>query len=313
MLCDLAHAFPPWVAKLLERDRSLRRNFREETITDLLMASLVGMERFGIRVDFPDETKTGGDMDWIFVAPLEMNGGRYLRLILQAKRPQYIKLTSGGYWLYRHLDHGDPPGQQAQTLVAHAKGSPGVRATLPLYIFYHPTSALAPFNGEPAIEGINLVFASHVAPVVLGGCGRREKRVSYWRKHFMPLSDILCWPTVVSGPPVSLDPEATQFVVGPAIGATLQVTAGFHPDLVATRLRQRRQAIPQSSLAPGTPPTAVEPAEEIPEEIMRAIVGEVSEDERKTLPRPRVVFSTRLRRADPFYGEAAERVLNPTS
>jgi hypothetical protein len=38
MLCDLAHAFPPWVEKLLERDRSLRGNFREETITDLLMA-----------------------------------------------------------------------------------------------------------------------------------------------------------------------------------------------------------------------------------------------------------------------------------
>jgi hypothetical protein len=47
MLCDLAHTFPTWVAKLLERDRHLRRNFREETITDLLMASLVGLEALG--------------------------------------------------------------------------------------------------------------------------------------------------------------------------------------------------------------------------------------------------------------------------
>jgi hypothetical protein len=46
---------------------------------------------------------------------------------------------------------------------------------------------------------------------------------------------------------------------------------------------------------------------------MRAMVGEVREDERNALPRPRVIFSTRLRRDDPFYGEAAERVLNPTS
>jgi hypothetical protein len=84
------------VAKLLERDRSLRRNFREEAIADLLMASLVGMEALGIRVDFPDETKTGGDMEWVFAAPLEVKGGRYLRLILQAKRPQYVKLKRGG-------------------------------------------------------------------------------------------------------------------------------------------------------------------------------------------------------------------------
>jgi hypothetical protein len=60
------------------------------------MASLVGMEALGIRVDFPDETKTGGDMEWVFAAPLEVKGGRYLRLILQAKRPQYVKLKRGG-------------------------------------------------------------------------------------------------------------------------------------------------------------------------------------------------------------------------
>lgn len=120
MLCELAHSFPPRVAELLERDRGLKRNFREESITDVLMASLVGLEPFGIRVDFPDEPTTGGDMEWIFVAPLELNGGRYLRLILQAKRAQFAKLKVGGYWYYHHLDHGTPAGHQAQTLVGHS-------------------------------------------------------------------------------------------------------------------------------------------------------------------------------------------------
>lgn len=312
MLCDLAHAFPPWVAKLLERDRSLRRNFREESITDLLLASLVGMEAFGIRVDFPDETRTGGDMEWIFAAPLETNGGRYLRLILQAKRPQFIKLKSGGYWLYQHLDHGKPPGQQAKTLVAHAKGSPDGKATLPLYILYHPTSALAPFNGEPAVEGINLVFADKVAPVVWGGCGRKEKKVAYWRKHFMPLSDFLCWPTVVMGPPVPPAPDVVEFVVGPTTWTNPQVAAGFHPDLVARRLRQRRQILTAPDEAT-VASSAIEPSDGIPAEIMRAMVGEVSEAERRELPRPRVIFITRLRRGDPFFSQAAERVLNPTA
>ncbi len=306
MLCDLAHAFPPWVAKLLERDRSLRRNFREESITDILMASLVGMEAYGVRVDFPDETKTGGDMEWVFAAPLEINGGRYLRLILQAKRPQFIKLKTGGYWLYQHLDHGTPPGQQAQTFVSHAKSSSGGKATLPLYILYHPTSALDPFSGEPAIEGINLVFADKVAPVVWGGCGRKEKKVAYWRKHFMPLSDFLCWPTVVTRPSTP-STSVLEFVLGPTAGSTLSVKPGFHPDLVARRLRRRREFLAES--VPGTLASpAIEPAFGIPEEIQRAINGEMSEAARKELKRPRVIFSTSLRRDDPLFGEAADMV-----
>jgi hypothetical protein len=112
MLCQLAHSFPPRIADLLERDRGLTRNFREETVTDLLMASLVGLEALGIRVDFPDEPTTGGDMDWIYVAPLEINGGCYLRLLLQAKRAQFAQLKNGGYWYYHHLDHGKPAGHQ---------------------------------------------------------------------------------------------------------------------------------------------------------------------------------------------------------
>src|ERR1700734_3542592 len=103
MLCELAHQFPLHIAALLERDRSLTRNFREETVTDLLMASLVGLEAFGVRVQFPDEPTTGGDMDWIYVAPLEINGGRYLRLILQAKRASEVKLKKSRYWFYQYL------------------------------------------------------------------------------------------------------------------------------------------------------------------------------------------------------------------
>src|SRR5579883_2943951 len=118
MLCALARSFPARVAELLERDRHLKRNFREETVTDLLMSSLIGLEPLGIRVDFPDEPSTGGDMDWIFAAPLEINGGRYLRFILQPKRAQFASLKSGGYWYYQHLDH--EAGKQAQTLLGYA-------------------------------------------------------------------------------------------------------------------------------------------------------------------------------------------------
>ena len=61
----------------------------------MLMASLIGLQSLGITVDFPDEVTTGGDMEWVFAAPLEVKGGRYLKLILQAKRAQLAKLKKG--------------------------------------------------------------------------------------------------------------------------------------------------------------------------------------------------------------------------
>ncbi|QDD97050.1 hypothetical protein ADP8_05203 (plasmid) [Roseomonas mucosa] len=271
------------------------------------MASLVGLEAFGIRVDFPDEPTTGGDMDWIYAAPLEINGGRYLRCILQAKRAQFAKLKTSGYWYYHHLDHGTPAGQQAQTLIAHASTSPGGMATLPLYILYHPTSALAPMaRGRPAIDGVNLVFAHHVAPVVLGGCTRREKKVDYWRDRFMSLSEILCWPAAVTAPRAPGAPGATQFMVGPAQAALPDLTGGFHPDLVAQRFRQQRERMATPIVPDASSPPPIEPADGIPPDVRRAIEGQVTKEDRKKLKRPRVILSTRLRRGDPDFSRAAQ-------
>lgn len=306
MLCELAHSFPPRIAGLLERDRGLKRNFREETVTDLLMASLVGMEAFGIRVDFPDEPTTGGDMEWIYAAPREINGGRYLRLILQAKRAQFTK-SSAGYWYYQHLDHGTPSGQQAQTLVGHAATSPEGKATLPLYILYHPTSALAPAAAtRPAIEGINLIFAHHVAPVVLGGCKRVKKRVDYWRDQFMPLSDILCWPALVTALRVTAAPGApddTQFMVGPSQTIRPTLTGGFHPDLVARRFIHRQEQIGRD---PEVELLKIEPNDGIPSTIQRALSGQITPTDRKHLKRPRAILSTSLVRTDPEFERASE-------
>lgn len=305
MLCELAHSFPPRIAELLERDRKLTRNFREETVTDLLMASMVGLESFGIRVDFPDEPTTGGDMDWIYAAPLEINNGRYLRLILQAKRAQYARLKASGYWFYQHLDHGSPAGSQAQTLVGHAASSPGGMATLPLYILYHPASATTRATSKlPAIEGVNLVFADLVAPIVNGGCKRKDKKIERWRRHFLPLSDILCWPIAVEAQPPSTPPDATRFVIGGGAATLPLLSGGFHPDIVARRLNERRSSTGASRATGDTEsPSAVtvEPAEDIPEDIRRAIAGNVTVKDRKQLKRPRVILTTRITRTSPEF------------
>jgi hypothetical protein len=305
MLCELAQNFPIRVAQLLERDRHLKRNFREETVTDLLMSSLVGLEPLGIRVDFPDEPTTGGDMGWIFAAPLEINGGRYLRLLLQAKRAHFASRKAGGYWFYRHLDHGQ--GQQAQTLVNYAATCPDGMPTVPLYMFYHPTSALrAATSGQPAVDGINILFADLVAPVVNGGCVLARKKISFWRHAFLPLSDLLCWPLVSTFPSPT---GAIQFIAGQPL-ASLSVAGGFHPDLVAARLRGRREAVPMPTTSEddgpdvdetekgGTERFRIEPADEIPETILRAIDGNMTRGDREALRRPRVILSTRVNKSD---------------
>ncbi len=86
-LCLFAYNFPVKAAHLLEVGGSLRHNVREETITDLMMVELMAFKSLGIHVDFPeDESETGQDMDWEFIAPYAINGRRYFRLHIQAKR-----------------------------------------------------------------------------------------------------------------------------------------------------------------------------------------------------------------------------------
>lgn len=306
MLCELARSFPPQVARFMERDRGLKRNFREESITDILMSSLIGLQPFGIRVDFPHEPTTGADMDWIFVAPLEIGGGRYLRLILQAKRAQFAKSKKGGYWYYHHLDH--EKGKQAQTLVSYAGSSPDGMSTLPLYVFYHPTSALLrKTKTRPAVEGINLVFAHQIAPVVAGGCKRENKRVDTWRDSFMPLSDILCWPVALRARRAAPDPSSTSFMVGSTVVATPPFAGGFHPDIVSGRLENRLERSRGKVPIAGTVRRGITPTDGIPAEIQRAIDGNMTEADRKELPRPRVIFSTTMTHDNPAFVEMMRR------
>lgn len=269
------------------------------------MASLIGLEPFGIKVDFPDEPKTGGDMDWVFAAPLEIKGGRYLTVRLQAKRAQLAKRKKGDFWYYQHLDHGK--GHQAKTLVAQAKSLSGTGPILPMYILYHPQSALQPAKRKkPAVEGINLLFAHNVAPVVAGGCDIKSKKVEKWRSRFMPLSDLMCWPVAVNSFVEPQSTDTTQFVLSGVQAPTLRVTGSFHPDLVAQRLNRRIDQELEQSARLEVEPVRAALLNAIPPSIMRSINGETSAEDRKALERPRVILSTRLTADDSDFMVAGE-------
>ena len=115
---------------------------------------------------------------------------------------------------------------RTQILVNYAATSPDGMATLPLYMFYHPQSALqGAARALPAIEGINIRLARDVVGTVAGGCKRKEKKVSRWRAGFMSLSDLLCWPVVnLPAPPSPTADPATEFLLPGGIpGAQLSV------------------------------------------------------------------------------------------
>lgn len=283
-LCEFAKSFPTLAADILHRDRHKRRNFREETITDLLTAGLTAFEPFGIYVDFPvDESKTGEDMDWEFVNPHAVDGRRYLRLHIQAKRA----IRSKGkfpYWYYRELDHAVPKGaqhgSQHKLLVDGAKAIPGCVA---LYIFYHTREALITGeNGKVDVEGVNLMFADQLAmKLTPGRWPIGEKKVETLRKHFLPLEPFLCSGKDLNFEVVEDEDNQYRLVFN---GENIALTPGN----VADRLNARRSVLADAGEA------QVITSQTIPQETMRAIEIARGRDPRRPrraeISRPRVIF-----------------------
>ncbi|MFA6968861.1 DUF6615 family protein [Bosea sp. (in: a-proteobacteria)] len=308
MLCRFSRRFPNYLAAILDKGEGLKRNFREETGTDLLTAGLLGLSTFGIYVDYPDEPTTGADMEWVFISPKDVGGGRYLRLLIQAKRAKRRTLKSSVYWFYDHLDHLE--GKQAEALVDYAASKTAAgESTLPLYAFYHPKSALCgPSMGLPSVEGINFIFAAHVAKVVKGGCSLPDKKLDRWRKFFMPLSDFLCFPASIHRGVMSNILALSFDFDG---GFTIIGRNSFHPDLVASRLLHRLN-IGEATLADVPPElgvlTDIQPSNGIPLDILAAVEGTAGHAEKRRPERIRVIFVSQASSEDEGLRAAIGRV-----
>jgi hypothetical protein len=207
MLCQLAHQFPGFVATFLQSSRQLRRRFREETITDLLMGSLITAGGGRVVVEFPDEPVTGADMEWNFV---NRSDNTFFRLLLQAKQAY----GEGGNWkrhCYKEILHttGTSSKLQAEVLCDAARAS---SATYPLYIFYHPahTCQLAQRDGHSHVAGVNLADGYLIADLVRRATSRltrtRNKSLRIISPLLFDLSDLFCPGTVVPLGPFALLP-----------------------------------------------------------------------------------------------------------
>lgn len=296
LLCNFANDFPAWVATVLDRDRHKRRNFREETVTDMLMAGLIPFQSLGIHVDFPiDESLTGEDMDWEFVNERAVDGKRFLRLHIQAKRA-IVSATKAPYWYYRELDHALPPassptialplarlpklfGRQHEILLDEAAKIAGC---VPIYMFYHPSGALAAkVAALPAVDGLNWIFADLITKnVSRTRWPVDDRKVERWRPGFRPLSDLLCVRSAFEFR--YRDADGMRFVM-------MSENAAPSPGMMADRLNAIRLSADDAAgfLEP------VGAVEDIPQTTLAAISSGFVSGKRSEIPRPRVIFHSR--------------------
>jgi len=191
--CDFADRMPTMAAEFLELETQIGRRFREDSVTDILIASLLKIGGSNATVFTPPEAHTGGDFDLVIYRPATGNGVQYR---IQAKRV----VPNATHWewsSYRELDHPHGQGKQSSTLV-RSSAQESI-PTIPLYAFYNPLRVCAASNNQ--IDGIQLADGRAVNVIVRAlvkakadGKRPRWKRVEYLQHLFFPLATILCPP-----------------------------------------------------------------------------------------------------------------------
>ncbi|WP_420712665.1 DUF6615 family protein [Ancylobacter sp. SL191] len=308
MLCQFAHQFPYFVESFLEQGRSLRRRFREETVTDVMMGSLITAGGGRVVVEFPNEPVTGADMEWNFV---NTSDGTFFRILLQAKQAY----GEGKSWMrhgYKELLHtsGTGPNLQAETLcdTARAPGS----ATYPLYILYHPaqTCALVQKYGSTLLSGVNLADGFVIEKLVKAANTRalrtRNKSLKAIAPHLFSLTDLFCPPTVCPVGPVAFAPGMFPIPMyvstatgRPVLGVPIPPTPRDIRDRIANR--RKGDLAWTSEMQDTTVPEVPRVSETIPDDvkaiIARRVDGAVGAPE--PLNRWRMTFITTIPRDVP--------------
>lgn len=244
MLCSFASQFPPFVAGFLQQSRPLRRRFREETVTDLMMGCLLTSGLGRILVEFPNEPVTGADMEWNFV---DVGKGTFFRILVQAKQA----FGAGKKWRrhsYRELFHVSGGKLQLDTLCKTARA----QNAFPLFALYHANdTCILAQQDQVALEGVNLVDAFLVDLVTQPSKSspRRKKSVGLLSPWLFTLADIFCPPSIlsVSARPFALAPQGIALLL---VGGGIGIAIPPGPEDVRSRLVSLRQnADPLATLA----------------------------------------------------------------
>lgn len=189
--CDLAMRLPPLIGDFLDLETSLRRRFREESVSDIIVASLLSLREADISVQVPaDEARTGNDFDIIIFDPARLAAVQYR---IQAKRltPHHTHWAMGSYV---ELAHPNGTGTQSLSLIKSAAAERKI-LTVPLYAFYNPSQTCSQSDGS--IAGLEMADGRAIRALVralVSAKPRRPpiKRLSTLMPLFFPFSRLLC-------------------------------------------------------------------------------------------------------------------------
>lgn len=242
--CDFAMRMPSLVSDFLELENKIGRRFREDSVTDIIIASLLRIEEGNATVLVPPEVKTGGDFDILIIEPSTNDAIQYR---IQAKR-LHPHLQNWKWSSYRELDHPHGSGQQSSTLVRSS--SQEAIETIPLYAFYNPRSICV--ASDDAIAGIEMASGRQINEIVKAivkarrkGRRLRWKRVHYIRELFFPLADIFCAPSGVQQTSSIASPRVSKQAVESAIekrGFSERVKKG----IIIDSMERRKQIFPST-------------------------------------------------------------------
>lgn len=273
MLCDFSRQFPRFVERFLEQGRTLRRRFREETVTDLLMGGLITAAHGHLIVEFPNEPVTGADMEWNFV---DQRTSTFFRLMLQAKQAY----GDGSFWTrhcYRELFHKSGSGPKLQAEVLCDTSRHFRSATYPLYVFYHAahTCELTRHSGNGVIAGINIADGFVVERLVKAANTRtlrtRNKSLRVIAPNLAPLSALFCPPSIMPMPPLALAPGAFAGPLYRGVSAGRRVVGLPMPPTplqVRARISELREASPSEG---GDLPDVPNVLDQIPDEVQEVL------------------------------------------
>ncbi|WP_171233046.1 DUF6615 family protein [Ruegeria sp. HKCCA4812] len=189
----MARNFPAFTENFLDRSATLQKSFREETITDMLMANIVALGGKNVVVDFPNELSTGADMEWNFV---DRSNESFVRLLIQAKR-SYGKGKQWRRHSFRELYHqsGASKVLQAKVLCDTARAAV---ATYPLYIFYVPgkTCKLARLDNALNVSGVTLADGYEIEKLAISASDRKtrtkNRSLNTISEKMFPLQILFC-------------------------------------------------------------------------------------------------------------------------
>lgn len=242
--CDLGQRLPAFVGDFLDLETSLRRRFREDSVTDLIIAAMLRLADPNLFVFVPEnEAVTGNDFDIIIFDPLAREAIQYR---IQAKRlkphPTNWMISS-----YAELAHPNGTGAQSISLIKSAAAETLIR-TIPLYAFYNPARTCSASGG--LINGIELADGNAVRTIVrqlIRAKPKRPplKRISTLQPLFFPFATILCPQGAHVAPRSAPRPLDSVAAVSSAIDDASERFSGtppaFRSPLLSDLRRMRRE------------------------------------------------------------------------